>query len=76
MAEGPERGLALIDRLEELDGYRLLHAARGDLLRRLERSDEATAAYERALSLTDEPIERRFLERRLAELRAAGGRGG
>jgi RNA polymerase sigma-70 factor (ECF subfamily) len=68
MARGPERGLEAIDRIEGLDGYRHLHSARADLLRRLGRRDEATAAYRRALELTGNPIERRFLERRLAEL--------
>ncbi len=68
MAEGPEHGLELIDALHGLDEYRLLHAARADLLRRLERDEEAAAAYERALELTEEPVERRFLERRLEAL--------
>ena len=70
MAEGPEAGLALVDRLEGLDGYHLLHAARGDLLRRLDRRDEAAAAYRRALTLVTSPAERSFLERRLAEVSA------
>jgi RNA polymerase sigma-70 factor (ECF subfamily) len=65
--EGPEAALALLDRLE-LDGYRYLHAARADLLRRLGRADEARAAYARALALTSGAAERRFLERRLAAL--------
>ncbi len=68
MAEGPERGLALIDRIE-LPGYHLLHAARADLLRRLERRDEAAAAYRAALSLEMNGAERTFLEGRLTELR-------
>jgi RNA polymerase sigma-70 factor (ECF subfamily) len=68
MAEGPARGLELIDALDGLDGYRLLHSTRADLLRRLGRADEAAAAYARALELTDEPVERRFLEGRLAAL--------
>jgi RNA polymerase sigma-70 factor (ECF subfamily) len=70
MAEGPERGLELIDALEEcvLERYHLLHAARADLLRRLDRRDEAAAAYRRARELTDNPAERAFLERRLREL--------
>ena len=66
-AEGPETGLALLDGLD-LDGYVYLHAARADLLRRLERNDEARVAYERALELVGAEPERRFLERRLAEL--------
>jgi RNA polymerase sigma-70 factor, ECF subfamily len=66
-AEGPEAGLALIEALE-LDDYRYLHSARGELLRRLDRTDEARAAYERALELAHADAERRFLERRLSEL--------
>jgi RNA polymerase sigma-70 factor, ECF subfamily len=71
MAHGPERGLALIDRIEGLDGYRHLHSARADLLRRLGRADEAAVAYRRALDLATEPAELTFLERRLAEVRSA-----
>ena len=67
MAEGAERGLALIDPLP-LERYHLFHAARADLLRRLERRDEAAAAYRQALALTTSATERSFLERRLAEL--------
>jgi RNA polymerase sigma-70 factor, ECF subfamily len=66
-AAGVEAGLALVDALD-LDGYRYLHSTRADLLRRLGRTDEARSEYERALSLTDGEPERRFLERRLAEL--------
>jgi RNA polymerase sigma-70 factor (ECF subfamily) len=62
-----ERGLALMDRLE-LHGYHYLHSARAALLRRLDRTEEARAAYERALELVHSDAERRFLERRLAEL--------
>jgi RNA polymerase sigma-70 factor (ECF subfamily) len=69
MAEGPEHGLRLIDRIEGLDGYRHLHSARADLLRRLGRSDEAAEAYRRALEFAAQPAERAFLERRLAEVR-------
>jgi RNA polymerase sigma-70 factor (ECF subfamily) len=61
MAEGPERGLAMIDAIEGLDGYHLLHSARADLLRRLGRTDEARAAYDRALELAANPVEREFL---------------
>jgi RNA polymerase sigma-70 factor (ECF subfamily) len=69
MAHGPASGLALVDEVaEELDGYRLLHSTRADLLRRLGRNDEASAAYTRALELTTSPVEQRFLRRRLAEL--------
>jgi RNA polymerase sigma-70 factor, ECF subfamily len=67
MAEGPERGLALMHGLP-LDEYHLYHAARADLLRRLERLDEAAAAYRRALELADSEPERRFLAGRLKEL--------
>jgi RNA polymerase sigma-70 factor (ECF subfamily) len=67
MAEGPERGLALMDTIEGLDAYHLLHSARADLLRRLGRGDESRAAYERALELAGNPVERDFLERRLRE---------
>jgi RNA polymerase sigma-70 factor, ECF subfamily len=64
---GPEAGLEAIDRLE-LDTYHYLHAARADFLRRLGRGEEARSAYERALELAHFEPERRFLERRLAEL--------
>jgi RNA polymerase sigma-70 factor, ECF subfamily len=67
MADGPERGLALMDTIEGLDAYHLLHAARADLLRRLGRGDDARAAYARALKLAANPVEREFLERRLRE---------
>jgi RNA polymerase sigma-70 factor (ECF subfamily) len=69
MAEGPEHGLELID-LIDLPDYHLLHSARADLLRRLGREDEAAAAYRRALELAPGEVERRFLERRLAETHA------
>jgi RNA polymerase sigma-70 factor, ECF subfamily len=70
MAHGPARGLRLMDELaDELDGYHLIHSARADLLRRLDRRDEAADAYGRALTLAANPIERAFLERRLRELR-------
>ena len=71
MADGPEAGLALIDRLEGIEGYHLLHAARADLLRRLDRLDEAADAYRHALELAESPAERSFLERRLGEVTAA-----
>ena len=67
-ADGPERGLELVERIEGLEGYHLFHSARADLLRRLGRLDEAAASYREALLLADEPLERRFLERRLAEV--------
>ena len=69
-AEDPEAGLALVDRLD-LEDYRYLHATRGELLRRLERTGEAREAYLRALALADDEAERRLLERRLAELEPA-----
>ena len=66
MASGPEAGLALMDELAaELDGYHLFHSARADMLRRLGRRDEASAAYRRALGLATVPAEQRFLERRI-----------
>jgi RNA polymerase sigma-70 factor (ECF subfamily) len=71
MRDGPEAGLELIDAIlgrGELADYRLAHAARADLCRRLGRTAEAKAAYERALALTRQEPERRFLERRLAQL--------
>ncbi len=70
MAEGPEIGLALIDLLaSELDEYHLLHAARADLLRRMDSKKEAAESYERALQLVTNESERRFLERRLREVK-------
>ncbi|MGH3058732.1 MAG: RNA polymerase sigma factor [Gaiellaceae bacterium] len=63
-----EAALALVERLE-LDRYHYLHATRAELLRRLDRTDEARAAYDRALELVDSDAERRFLERQVAELR-------
>ena len=62
-----ETALGVVDRLE-LDRYHYLHAARADLLRRLERTDEARVAYARALELVHSEPERQFLERRLAAL--------
>jgi RNA polymerase sigma-70 factor (ECF subfamily) len=66
MAEGPESGLELIERIEGLDHYHLRHAARADLLRRLGRREEAAGAYRRALELASQPAEREFLAKRLA----------
>jgi RNA polymerase sigma-70 factor (ECF subfamily) len=68
-AGDPEAALALVERLE-LDQYHYLHATRAELLRRLDRVEEARGAYDRALELVHSEAERRFLERRLAELRA------
>ena len=78
MAHGPERGLELVDDLAgrgTLDGYHLLHATRADLLRRLGRADQARAAYERALALATNPVERAFLQRRLDESRRSSATG-
>ena len=63
-----EDGLSLIDELGDLDGYHLFHAARADLLRRLDRQDEAAAAYREALALVANDAERAYLERRLLEV--------
>ena len=71
MRDGPEAGLAIIDRIlarGELRDYRLAHAARAELCRRLGRTSEARASFERALALTKQEPERRLLERRLGEL--------
>lgn len=71
MRDGPASGLPLVDALlqqGELEHYYLAHAARADLCRRLQRVDEARAAYQRALQLTQQEPERRFLLRRLREL--------
>ena len=61
-------GLALLDEVEGLEQYHLLHAARADLYRRLDRRGEAAVAYRRALELTTNQAETRYLERRLAEV--------
>jgi RNA polymerase sigma-70 factor (ECF subfamily) len=71
MRDGPAAGLALIDALlarGELEDYHLAHSARADLCRRLGKTADARASYERALGLTRQEPERRFLERRLREL--------
>ena len=71
MRDGPQAGLALVDGIlgrGDLADYRLAHAARADLCRRLGRHADARASYERALKLARQEPERRFLERRLAEL--------
>ena len=73
MRDGPEAGLAIVDTLldaGELSDYRFAHAARADLCRRLGRRDAARLSYTRALALTRQAPERRFLERRIAELDA------
>jgi len=73
MRDGPAAGLRLIDAIAargDLKEYRLLHAARADLCRRLGRVDDAHAAYARALALTRQEPERRFLERRMREVKS------
>ena len=72
MRDGPQAGLAIVDailRRGDLQDYRMAHAARADLCRRLGRIDDARASYERARALSRQEAERRFFERRLAELR-------
>jgi RNA polymerase sigma-70 factor, ECF subfamily len=74
MADGPQAGLELVDALEAtgaLTGYHYLHATRADLLRRLDRRDQAAVAYRAARDLAPTAVERRYLDRRLAELAAA-----
>ena len=74
MRDGPAVGLALIDdilRRGELEDYRLAHAARAELCRRLGRVEEAIRAYERAASMTPAGPEQRFIARRLEELRGS-----
>lgn len=71
MRDGSESGLRLIDAIldrGDLGDYHLAHAARADLLRRLERREESRQAYQRALELAQQTPERRFLQRRLSEL--------
>jgi len=71
MRDGPSAGLTLIDAIlsrGDLGNYHLAHSARADLCRRLGRTAEARGSYQRALSLTQQEPERRFLKRRLAEL--------
>jgi RNA polymerase sigma-70 factor, ECF subfamily len=68
MADGPDAGLALLEPLaDELERYHLFHAARADLLRRSGRSNEAELEYRRALDLVTNPVERKYLQQRLAE---------
>ena len=72
MRDGPAAGLELIDAIlarGELANYHLVHSARADLCRRLGKTADARAAYERALALTHQAPERRFIERRLQELK-------
>ena len=71
MRDGPAKGLELVDALlkrGELAQYHLAHATRADFCRRLGRRAEARASYERALALVKQEPERRFLEKRMAEL--------
>ena len=78
MRDGPDAGLALMDRLVEepaLSGYHFAHAARAELLRRLGRNADAATGYRRALSLARQVPDQRFLERRLAELAREGNQG-
>jgi RNA polymerase sigma-70 factor (ECF subfamily) len=69
--DGWGEGLRALDGIGGLQDYQHLHAARADLLRRLERNDEAAEEYERALALVTNPVERAFLERRLSSVRPA-----
>ena len=74
MAQGPQAGLAMIDSLsdsDDLENYHLLHAARADLLRRMGLHAEAAKNYERALELVTNDSERRYLEKRLRQVRQA-----
>jgi RNA polymerase sigma-70 factor (ECF subfamily) len=76
MRDGAEAGLVLIDAIlarGDLTDYHLAHSARADLCRRLGRAADAAAAYERALSLARQEPERRFLRRRLIELKGHSG---
>ena len=66
MSNGPQSGLDLVERIEGLDGYPQLHSARAELLRRLGREGEAASAYERAIELSNNLVERRYLERMLS----------
>lgn len=71
MSEGPEQGLVLLDEMGcsgALESYHLFHAARADLLRRMDRKAEALSAYQRALSLTANAVERRYVRRRMGEI--------
>jgi RNA polymerase sigma-70 factor (ECF subfamily) len=68
LAGDVDEALSMLEGIDGLEGYHLLHAARADLYRRLDRRDEAADAYRRALELTTSDVESRFLERRLAEV--------
>jgi len=71
MADGPEAGLELVDAIDGLDRYYLLHATRADLLRRLGRTEVAAAAYRAAYELAPSEVEQDFLRSRLDELKGA-----
>jgi RNA polymerase sigma-70 factor (ECF subfamily) len=74
MVRGPQAGLEAVEALAadgRLEGYHLLHAARADLLRRLDRRGEAAACYVRALDLASDETERAFLGARLVEVSAS-----
>jgi RNA polymerase sigma-70 factor, ECF subfamily len=76
MSEGAEQGLLLMDAAGnsgKLDNYYLFHAARADLFRRLERFDEAKSAYERAIDLTTNEVEKTYMRKRISEMNLAGG---
>jgi RNA polymerase sigma-70 factor (ECF subfamily) len=75
MAEGPQRGLDLMKELaaaSDLENYHLLHAARADMHRRLGKAEEAAEDYGRALALVTNDSERRYLEKRLKEVKGGG----
>ena len=77
MAEGPRQGLAIIDALTasgDLENYHLFHAARADLLRRIDSRQEAARSYSRALELVTNDRERRYLQQRLEEVQSGGRR--
>jgi len=72
MSEGPPQGLMLIESIGssgKLDNYYLFHAARGDLLRRLKRFEESVEAYERAIALTNNPVEQQYMRKRVEDMR-------
>jgi RNA polymerase sigma-70 factor (ECF subfamily) len=76
MAEGPQRGLDLMKELAaegDLENYHLLHAARADMHRRLGRNADAAEEYQKALALVTNESERRYLEKRLKEMKSGGG---
>src|SRR2546422_458517 len=76
MSDGPEHGLSLIEEVGaagKLDHYYLLHAVRADLLRRMNRFEEATTAYTRALLLTTNHVEQQFIRQRLKEVTQTNG---